>query len=187
MSIVKPNTLLLGRGGRVLDVIDWTRAIELTYFRGDGNAVFPLSWYDTEIRSIQKAFKLPSVIMLVGGRDRFPDHDKLSLTRYHLFIRDDYTCQWCGKKINNTSGTIDHVFPLSRGGTNTWRNIVASCKNCNHEKGRLTGPEYEKRTGKKLARRPITPSRAVLFRAYIEKDEYSDWKPYLSKYLENCQ
>ncbi|QBD80645.1 HNH endonuclease [Ktedonosporobacter rubrisoli] len=54
-------------------------------------------------------------------------------TRSNILLRDDETCQYCGKRSREL--TIDHVIPRSRGGQGTWENLVASCKACNGKKG----------------------------------------------------
>ena len=178
---MKRNSLLLGKGGRVLDVIGWMKAINLTYFRGE--AVFVLEYHSDEVRSVSKAFKIPSVIMLTGSRDKHTN-ENLTISSKNIFMRDNFVCQWCGKKLTASSATVDHVFPMSRGGTNTWRNVVTCCFKCNNDKNNLTGTEYTKRSQKKLMRKPFIPRRGVLFRSYLEKEEYEGWFPYLKKYFE---
>ncbi len=58
---------------------------------------------------------------------------RVKLTRREVFRRDNYTCQYCGRKVNNL--TIDHVIPRHLGGAHTWTNVVAACPSCNHQKG----------------------------------------------------
>jgi 5-methylcytosine-specific restriction endonuclease McrA len=176
------NSLLIGKGGRVLDVVSWMKAIELTYFRDGGNAVLPLDYHNDKVHSVKEEFLVPSVIMLLGNRDRYSENNKMAMTRNNVFIRDDFTCQWCGKELSVTSGTIDHLYPTSKGGTNTWRNVVASCSKCNRNKGNKTKEEYEKSSGKKLLRNPFVPNRAVLFKSYLNKG-YDCWLPYLEKFV----
>src|SRR5713101_7356289 len=57
----------------------------------------------------------------------------LQPTRANILLRDDETCQYCGKHSRDL--TLDHVIPRSRGGQSTWENLVASCKVCNGKKG----------------------------------------------------
>jgi len=175
------SALLLGRGGRILGVINWQNAIVLAYFRGNGTKVFPLDFHDFEVRSANKSFKVPSVLILTGKADRHPHADRLSLTRQNVFMRDNFECQWCGKRLTVANRTIDHVYPTARNGTNTWRNVVASCVDCNNEKGMMTGPEYEKVSGKRLRRKPFVPGRETMFRGYLDREGYESWEPYLQK------
>ena len=57
----------------------------------------------------------------------------LQPTRSNILLRDEETCQYCGKRSRDL--TLDHVIPRSRGGQSTWENLVASCKVCNGKKG----------------------------------------------------
>jgi 5-methylcytosine-specific restriction endonuclease McrA len=57
----------------------------------------------------------------------------LQPTRANILLRDDETCQYCGKRTRDL--TLDHVIPRSRGGQGTWENLVACCKVCNGKKG----------------------------------------------------
>src|SRR5262249_34785474 len=57
----------------------------------------------------------------------------LQPTRANILLRDDETCQYCGKRTRDL--TLDHVIPRSRGGQGTWENLVACCKMCNGKKG----------------------------------------------------
>ena len=52
-----------------------------------------------------------------------------------VFRRDNWTCQYCGKKGNRKTLTIDHVIPKSKGGKTDWNNLVVSCSSCNTKKG----------------------------------------------------
>jgi len=75
----------------------------------------------------------------------------LKVNRKRIFKRDNNTCQYCGSKKHLT---IDHVMPRSRGGGNTWTNLVTSCSPCNVKKGNRT-PEEAKM---KLMNKPHEPS-----------------------------
>jgi hypothetical protein len=80
------------------------------------------------------------------------------VTNTFLFARDDYTCQYCGRTKADLRGrqflTRDHVRPLSRGGLNTWENVVTSCSPCNNRKGgRLPGE-----AGLSLLHEPTEPN-----------------------------
>jgi hypothetical protein len=61
---------------------------------------------------------------------------RVKLTRREIFIRDHFTCQYCGRRGGEL--TIDHVHPRSLGGGHSWENLVTACKACNHRKGGKT-------------------------------------------------
>ena len=62
----------------------------------------------------------------------------VKLNRKRIFKRDNNECVYCGSKRNLT---IDHIMPRSRGGKNTWSNLVTCCSNCNLKKGNRTPEE----------------------------------------------
>lgn len=89
-------------------------------------------------RSERAVIPVPLVIRLV----RFvhvPRRFRRQVTNTFLFARDNYSCQYCGRHRSELRGrqflTRDHILPLSRGGENTWVNVVTSCSPCNNRKG----------------------------------------------------
>ena len=90
---------------------------------------------------INGKFPLPSVIRL---RRYVPlPFQSIILTRKNIFLRDNYTCQYCGRVGANL--TIDHIVPKSKGGSDSWENIVVSCMRCNNKKGDRSPEESEMR------------------------------------------
>lgn len=71
----------------------------------------------------------PEVIRLLDYND-IPDLD-IRLTRRNLLLRDNFSCQYCGKRVGASNFTIDHVYPKSRGGDGSWENFVVACFKCN--------------------------------------------------------
>ena len=69
-------------------------------------------------------------------------------TRANILLRDEETCQYCGKHMREL--TLDHVLPRSRGGQSTWENLVACCRACNGRKGN----RLPKEVGMHLIRQP---------------------------------
>lgn len=76
---------------------------------------------------------------------------RLKISRQRLYKRDNYECVYCGTKKNLT---IDHVIPKSRGGENSWTNLVTCCSPCNRRKGDKTPSE----ANMKLSRKPYEPT-----------------------------
>ncbi len=107
------------------------------------------------IHTVSASFELPSVIRLAYMVKR-PYRQK-KLTRYEIFNRDKYTCQYCGKETKNL--TLDHVIPRYRGGQHTWENVVSACVTCNRRKAGRTPQE----AGMKFIRKPAYPSDNLLF------------------------
>ena len=80
-------------------------------------------------RSERYAFPEPSVVKLTHFV-RVPFPSRIALSRRAIFARDNHRCQYCGAQAEN----VYHVVPRSRGGSHSWDNVVASCKNCNSRK-----------------------------------------------------
>ena len=109
-----------------------------------------VSEYDQVVRSPSIEFKLPSVISL---KDFIPLPDKVAFTRFNVFLRDKFICQYCSKSFKVEELTFDHVLPRSKGGKTIWGNVVTSCRKCNT----LKGNRSLKKIGLKLKRSPFTP------------------------------
>ena len=84
--------------------------------------------YDAVVRSQKQEFRIPSVVVL---KDYVRPQKRVAFTRFNLFLRDEFCCQYCTSKCDLT---FDHVIPRSKGGTTTWNNVVAACSPCNLRK-----------------------------------------------------
>ncbi len=91
-----------------------------------------LSEYDRLVRSPSWEFPLPSVISL---KRYIPTARRPAFTRFNVFLRDRFSCQYCGLGLPTEELTFDHLVPHSRGGRTTWENVVAACICCNRAKG----------------------------------------------------
>ena len=91
-----------------------------------------LSEYDDEVHSPSMSMRLPSVIAL---KDYIPAARRPAFTRFNVFLRDAFSCQYCGDRYPTPDLTFDHVIPRSRGGRTTWENVVTACGGCNLRKG----------------------------------------------------
>jgi len=85
------------------------------------------------IHTIKQRFAIPKVI-------RYTKYDKIPkvtfrLSRQAIYNRDNWTCYICGEEFSEGKLSIDHVVPTSRGGKNSWENMITCCKNCNYKKG----------------------------------------------------
>lgn len=108
-------------------------------------------------RSERERIPCPVVIRLV----RFvhvPRRFRRQVTNTFLFARDGYRCQYCGRHRYELRGreflTRDHVVPMSRGGENTWENVVAACSPCNNRKAN----HYPDECGMRTLQRPSEPN-----------------------------
>jgi 5-methylcytosine-specific restriction endonuclease McrA len=96
-----------------------------------------VSEYDRVVRSPSFAMRLPSVISL---KQYIPAVRRPAFTRFNVFLRDRFSCQYCGGGATASELTFDHLVPRSLGGRTTWENVVAACADCNMRKSnRLPG------------------------------------------------
>ncbi len=94
--------------------------------------------YDHAVHSPSLAMPLPSVISL---KDYVPMAKRPAFTRFNVFLRDHFSCQYCGHAFPTENLTFDHVIPRARGGTTLWGNVVTACAPCNLAKGHLLSRE----------------------------------------------
>ena len=127
--------LALNASYEPLTVVPVRRAVRLVL---DRKAELLEADHARAFRSEHSELPFPLVIRLV----RFvqvPRRFRRQVTNTFLFARDNYCCQYCGRHRSELKGrqflTRDHILPLSRGGGNTWDNVVASCSPCNNRKG----------------------------------------------------
>ncbi len=85
--------------------------------------------YDQYVHSPTTRIKIPSVVVL---KDYVKPQKRVAFTRFNLFLRDEFSCQYCGARKELT---FDHVIPRCRGGVTSWENVVAACSPCNLRKG----------------------------------------------------
>ncbi len=100
---------------------------------------------------------------------------RVRLTRKNLYFRDRNTCQYCGRRLKAKDLNIDHVVPRSRGGTDTWENLVCACVACNIRKGSRLPEE----AGMTLIRPPFRPTLNPAIVAHIGNKQYASWKSFL--------
>lgn len=122
-----------------------------------------------KVHTIYTEFDYPSVIRLKSYA-RTP-YRNIVLSRKNIMKRDGHHCQYCG---STNDLTIDHIIPKSRGGNDTWENLVTACTRCNHRKGNHTPRE----ASMTLSREPYRPNHIIFLRSTIGHVE-DHWKPYL--------
>ena len=148
------SCLALNASFEPLTLVPARRAVRLVL---DGKAEIveedSVQLFRSEFRSVA----CPTVIRLVRYV-HVPYRFRRQVTNTFLFARDDYTCQYCGRRKGELRGrqflTRDHIRPVSRGGTNTWDNVVTSCSSCNNRKG----GRLPKEAGLRLLGKPSEPN-----------------------------
>ncbi|MBT6095507.1 MAG: HNH endonuclease [Rhodospirillaceae bacterium] len=134
-----------------------------------------VSEYDFEVHSPSFAMQLPSVISL---KQYVPLNRRPAFTRFNVFLRDRFTCQYCGGRHLSEDLTFDHVIPRSRGGRTLWNNVVTACAPCNLRKGH----EMPSKLGLQPLRAPGPPSNHQLQengRAFPPNFLHESWRDFL--------
>jgi len=106
----------------------WQDAVKAVFL----DRVSVLSEYEREVHSPSFTMRLPSVIAL---RDFIPSSRTPAFTRFNVFLRDTFSCQYCEARRVTQELTFDHVIPRARGGRTSWENVVTACGPCNLRKG----------------------------------------------------
>jgi 5-methylcytosine-specific restriction endonuclease McrA len=134
----------------------------------------PVRHEDDALPIVGGALRVPRVLHL-HRYDRTP-RVTVRLTRRNLMFRDAHQCQYCGKEPPLRDLNIDHVLPRSRGGSDSWENLVTACRVCNLRKGWRTPEEANMR----LARRPFRPRWSMTAQILLgSATKYREWDPFL--------
>lgn len=150
--------LVLNADHSIINIISWKRALNLV-FKGRAEVVESSS---KVVNNFEKTvvFTIPSIIKLVNFVKNVYKA-KVSFNKTNVFIRDRYTCLYCGFKENLT---VDHVLPTSKGGKTCFENCATCCKKCNMVKG----SKLLKDTNLNLKYKPYQPGYVQYLQAKIE-------------------
>jgi 5-methylcytosine-specific restriction endonuclease McrA len=194
MSEAATNVLVLNSLYQAVQVTGAYRALRL-FYAGRARALAPNfvsydfeNWCDLParagdrfVRTPTRAIRVPSVIQLVHY-DRLPSRE-VRFTRRNIFHRDKNRCQYCGRVFVQRMLNLDHVVPLSRGGTSCWENVVCACIPCNTFKGSRTPVE----AGMRLVRRPRRPVGHPTLRASWLGPCPDEWRTFLDEAYWNVE
>lgn len=154
-----------------LSLWSWQDAVK-AIFR---ETVTVLSEYERVVRAPSFEMKLPSVLVL---KDYIHLNRSPAFTRFNVFLRDQWTCQYCAGSFKTQELTFDHVVPRKSGGASSWENIVASCQPCNTKKGHKSCVD----SGMYPIRKPRAPSMQELqnhARHFPPNFLHESWRDYL--------
>lgn len=139
------RTLVLNAGYEPLAVVPFRRALTLVLA---GKAVVLVA-DDLPVMSAGLASLPRPAVVVLTRYVRIPHQRRVPVSRRGVLRRDDHRCVYCGR----AASTVDHVLPRSRGGRDTWENLVAACLPCNGRKGDRTPSEL----GWAMSVRPRAP------------------------------
>ncbi len=159
--------LLYGGAAQALDEVG--EAYDFDLWRS-----LPVRETDDALPIVGGVLRVPRVLHL-HRYDRTP-RVTVRLTRKNLMLRDQHQCQYCGKRPPLRDLNIDHVVPRSRGGDDSWENLVTACRVCNLRKGWKTPEEANMR----LARRPFRPKWTMTAQILMgASSRFDEWDPFL--------
>jgi len=189
--MMNAQVLVLNRSWVAVNVAPLRRAL-LLLFQGHARVVHPsdYSLYDFPswcalsqfgdtlpdrhyVHTPSLRIRLPEVIVLTDFNDCV--RPEVRLSRRNIFVRDRHVCQYCGRRFARAELTIDHVVPRSRGGRDTWTNLVLACMACNLKKRNRTPEE----AGMPLLRRPAEPRWLPRFGTRIPPAELITWQSFV--------
>lgn len=179
--------LLLNADYSPLSIISWQKAIiwSLRFEHNPKYGIEIIDFYRNDyIAGVDKKHPVPAI----AKTKRFfkINNQVVTFSRKNIFIRDDYTCQYCHRKYEISSLTYDHVIPKCKWNNDkhpvtSWTNIVTACTDCNRKKGNKTPKEANMpldslptKPNKNLKYLPITD---MLLK--IKEDIPSEWIEYL--------
>lgn len=164
------RTLLLDNTFLPVKIVAWEKAM-LLFLTGRAEVIEEYS--DLQIRSPRQTFNLPKILRLFS-RNR--SRQEVKFNRYNVFLRDNFTCQYCEKRFLQRELTIDHVWPRSKGGKSDWENVVTSCSTCNHKKGNKLPNEFHL----KLKRKPVRPKWTPRLNLKPKDDDPDEWNNWIA-------
>jgi 5-methylcytosine-specific restriction endonuclease McrA len=136
--------------------------------------VLPVRDRDEPLPVLGGALRVPRIVHL-SRYDRTP-RTSVRLSRRNVMLRDDYQCQYCARRPAVRELNIDHVLPRSRGGIDSWENLVTACRVCNLRKGWRTPDEAAMR----LLRAPARPRWSTAAQLLLDtRRVYDEWEPFL--------
>lgn len=162
---MKGSVLVLNASYEYLNVTSLRRAILMIVKR---KAEIVEAVQGRFVSGERKKFGLPTVVRMLYYIKR--PFKEIPVTRKNIVLRDRNICQYC----SGHGDTVDHVYPRSRGGKDTWENCVCACGPCNRRKNNLTPDE----AGMTLLSKPKKPALVPWLMLKKEPNRQS-WARYL--------
>jgi 5-methylcytosine-specific restriction endonuclease McrA len=174
MSLNNARCLVLNASYQPLTIISAKRALILVF----EEKAKVLEEHPSEfVHSPNDVWPLPTKILLKKQVTTRSVHKTPAiLTQRNLFVRDNYTCNYCERHISNLHAyeilTRDHIIPKDKGGPNTWENVTTACSTCNGKKANW----FLHECGMVLKKKPTVPMvydimLKTKFKKYMDKEE----------------
>ncbi len=154
-----------------LSLWSWQETVKAVFL----DRVNIISEYEHAVRSPSFEMRLPSVIAL---KEYVPQSRRTAFTRFNVFLRDRFSCQYCDGRLPTKELTFDHVIPRSRGGGTNWENVVTACGVCNLRKGNRM-PAVVKMFPRHTPRPPTAHQLQENGRAFPPNYLHDSWRDFL--------
>ena len=154
-----------------LSLWSWQDAIKAVFLK----RVAIIENYNKEVHSPSLTIKLPSVIAL---KNYIALRQNPAFTRFNVFLRDNFSCQYCNGKFSANELTFDHLTPKCIGGKTTWTNVVSACTLCNVKKGRRL-LKYSKMNLERLPSKPTSEQLQQNGKNFPPNYLHESWRDYL--------
>ena len=154
-----------------LSLCSWQDAIKAVFL----HRVSVIESYEQVVHSPSISFKLPSVVAL---KNFIMQHRRPVFTRFNVFLRDNFTCQYCYQRYSANELTFDHLVPRYLNGKPTWNNVVSACTSCNLKKGRRLLNHSDMKL-KKMPKRPTSAQLQNNGRNFPPNFLHKSWRDYL--------
>mgnify|MGYP001396177272 CR=1 FL=1 len=165
------HVLVLDPSFRPIEVVGWMKAMEILV---SGKAIAVEEYDDVTIRSEKQSFRLPSVLKLIKS---YTKRRHVKFSRYNIFFRDKFQCQYCGSKPGTEELELEHVIPKCRrtpDSYKSWENIVTACTACNRKKNNRTPEE----AGMRLRKQPVKPAWTPAMTIRMRPSDPETWRSY---------
>ena len=162
-----PKVLLLNVSYMPIAILSWKRAVGLVLSR---DKAMICASYDSHPSAV---FDAAVVRLTVPTPNPYDLVRSMKYSKKNVFMRDNYSCVYCGQRGTAHDLTIDHVLPRSRGGKTCYSNCVTSCKKCNSKKDNKTPDEI----GFKARAEPRAPSLSDILGVSRVPPEWKPWLP----------
>ena len=166
MMYANTATVLYVEGEEIFQPMTWNQWIALPY---DENELY--------INTVNSKIRVPKIIIL-AKYNKVPQR-RPKLSKRNIWLRDDFTCQYTGKKLKKSEGNIDHVVPKSKGGKTDWSNLVIACKEINQ----LKADKPPEQAGLKLIKPPSEPTSHIATDFINNNFNVKEWDIFLNKKL----
>lgn len=166
------RVLLLNAGFEPLRVVHWTRAFGLIF----QEKVEIIEEYSSVVRTVSQQFNVPAVIRLRRWVNLKRKPPIIRFSRANIYLRDEFTCQYCWVVFPDGELTLDHVIPVVQGGRKSWENIVAACVRCNQKKSDRTPKQARMALYKKPKAPRWLPAKLDVT---VHQSMPKLWEPYL--------